>query len=85
MTKPAGSSPALPAAEDRGKISVTSTPDGADVSIDDAFVGNAPATLKLSPGKHTVKVSLQGYKDWTKEVSVFAGFEVGLKATLERN
>jgi hypothetical protein len=88
MTKPAEASPsAAPpvVADDKGKISVSSTPDGADVSVDDAFVGNAPATLKLSPGKHTLKVSQPGYKDWTKEVSVFAGSEVGLKATLEKN
>lgn len=88
MTKPAETGPpaAAPAAvEDKGKILVSSTPDGADVYVDDAFVGNAPATLNLSSGKHTVKVSQQGYKDWAKEVSVFAGSEVGLKATLEKN
>ena len=86
MTKPAAAgSPATAPADDKGKISVSSMPDGADVAVDDAFVGNAPAVLKLSPGKHTLKVSQQGYKDWTKEISVFAGSEVGLKATLEKN
>ncbi len=88
MTKPAetASPAAAPAAvEDKGKILVSSTPDGADVYVDDAFVGNAPATLNLSSGKHTVKLSQRGYKDWSKEVSVFDGSEVGLKATLEKN
>lgn len=88
MTKPAvvAASAAAPAVvEEKGKVLVSSTPDGADVYVDDAFVGNAPATLKLSSGKHTVKVTQAGYKDWTKEVSVFAGSEVGLKATLEKN
>jgi len=27
-----------------------------------AFVGNAPSTLRLSPGKHSPRVSLSGYK-----------------------
>jgi len=86
----AAAPPAAPAAppadpEEKGKILVSSTPDGAEVYVDDAFVGNAPATLKLSSGKHIVRVAQEGYKDWAKEVSVFAGSEVGLKATLEKN
>lgn len=88
MTKPAvvTASAAAPAAvEEKGKVLVSSTPDGADIYVDDAFVGNAPATLKLSSGKHTVKVTQAGYKDWSKEVSMFAGSEVGLKATLEKD
>jgi hypothetical protein len=88
LTKPVavGLSAASPAStEEKGKILLSSMPDGADVYVDEAFVGNAPATIKLSSGKHTVKVSQQGYKDWSKEVSVFAGSEVGLKATLEKN
>jgi hypothetical protein len=72
-------------AEEKGKILVSSTPDGAEVYVDDAFVGNAPATLQLSSGKHIVRVAQEGYKDWAKEVSVLAGSEVGLKATLEKN
>jgi len=85
MTKPAEGASAAAVAEVKGKIVVTSTPDGADVYVDDAFVGNAPATLTLSGGKHTVKVSRQGYKDWQKELSVFAGSELNLKAALEKN
>jgi hypothetical protein len=83
MTKPPAGGSA--ASDDKGKIVVSSVPDGADIYVDDGFVGNAPATLKLPAGKHTVKVSQQGYKDWAKEVSVFAGSEVGLKASLEKN
>ena len=69
----------------KGSITVSSTPDGADVYVDDNFVGNAPATLKLSPGKHTVKVSQDGYKAWSKDISVFADSDVNLKAALAKN
>jgi hypothetical protein len=69
----------------KGKVTVSSVPDGADVYVDDSFVGNAPATLKLPAGKHTVKVTQDGYKAWTKEVSVFADSEVSLKASLGKN
>lgn len=79
------SADAAPASKEEGRILLTSVPDGADVYVDDSFVGNAPATLKLPAGKHTVKVSQSGYAAWTKEISVFAGSEVNMKATLEKN
>lgn len=87
MTKPASVVPVAAEAPvgQSGRISVTSVPDGADIYVDENFVGNAPATLKLSPGKHTVKVSQQGYQSWTKEISVFADSDVNLKATLAKN
>lgn len=82
ITKPAE---AAPAASEDGRVILNSIPDGADVYVDDNFVGNAPATLKLPAGKHTVKVSQKGYSDWSKELSVLAGSEVNMKATLEKN
>jgi hypothetical protein len=69
----------------KGKINVNSTPDGADIYIDNNFVGNAPASLSLTPGQHSVKVSEDGYKDWQKDLSVTAGSEVNLKAALQKN
>jgi len=67
-----------------GTITVNSNPDGADVYVDSSFVGNAIAVLKLSEGKHVIKVSMAGYKDWTREITVLAGSEVKLVATLEK-
>lgn len=82
-TESAATAPSSTAGE-TGTVSVKSTPDAADVSADDNFVGNAPASLKLSPGKHTIKVSLNGYKDWSREITVNAGSEVSLNANLEK-
>jgi PEGA domain-containing protein len=67
-----------------GTISLKSTPDGADVFVDDQFYGNSPATLKLKPGKHTIRVKMSGYKDWSREVSTEAGTEANLAAALEK-
>jgi hypothetical protein len=75
---------AVNAQAESATISVLSNPDGADVFADDAFVGNAPATLKLSPGKHVVKVTMAGYKDWSRDVTAIAGSEAHLKANLEK-
>jgi hypothetical protein len=76
---------AVSSSSGKGSVTVNSAPDGADVYVDDNFVGNAPAVLKLSPGKHTVKVSQDGYKAWSKDISVFADSEVNLKAALSKN
>lgn len=65
-------------------VYVKSTPDGADVSTDGNFTGNTPSNLRLTPGKHTIKVSLSGYKEWTRDVTVTAGSQIALNATLEK-
>ena len=68
-----------------GTVSVSTNPDGAEVYVDDQFYGNSPATLKLKPGKHTIRVKMSGYKDWSREISTDAGAETHLTATLERS
>lgn len=70
---------------DTGAVSIKSVPDAADISADGSFVGNTPASLKLSPGKHTIKVSLAGYKEWSKEITVTSGSDVQLNAVLDKN
>jgi len=67
-----------------GAVAVSADPEGADISVDGSFVGNAPATLKLSPGKHVVSVSHQGFKEWSREISVLPDSQVNLKATLAK-
>lgn len=67
-----------------GTVSVNTSPDGADVYADDQFCGNAPATLKLKPGKHSVRVKMSGYNEWSRELSVDSGSEAHLTANLEK-
>lgn len=67
-----------------GTVNVQSTPAGADVAVDGAFVGNAPAALKLPPGKHTVLVTSSGFKPWSRDMTVLAGSQTNLDATLEK-
>jgi len=69
-------------AEGTGSVAVASTPDAADITVDGNFVGNTPATLKLAAGKHTVKVTLAGYQDWTREIEVSAGSDLKLNAAM---
>ena len=73
-----------PAEAAKGTVNVSSNPAGADVLVDGEFVGDTPAALKLSPGKHTVTVKMSGYKDWWKDIAVQSGSEVQLTANLEK-
>ena len=52
--------------------------------MDAEFVGNPPATLNLTPGKHDVAVEMSCYKDWSKEITVQSRSEVELTANLEK-
>jgi hypothetical protein len=65
-------------------VALSSTPDGAEVYCDGSFMGNSPANLKLEAGKHTIKVSMTGYKDWSREITTQSGSEVRLTASLEK-
>lgn len=65
-----------------GTLDVHSTPEGAEVYVDGTFIGNAPATLKLTPGQHTIRVTQAGYKEWSREIGVQAGSEAHLTASL---
>jgi hypothetical protein len=67
-----------------GGVNVSSSPVGADVLVDGEFVGNCPAALKLAPGKHTVTVRSAGYQDWSRDITVAAGSDVQLTATLDK-
>jgi hypothetical protein len=71
-------------AEAEAIVTLVSTPVGAEVNVDDVYVGNAPATLKLKPGQHTIKVTMAGYKDWSKQMTLLSGSQVSLSATMEK-
>jgi hypothetical protein len=81
---PASETPTKGVSNGVATISVSSNPDGADIYADDSFIGSAPATLKLSVGKHTIKVSMAGFKDWSREITAQAGAEAHLTAGLEK-
>jgi len=67
-----------------GVVAVQTTPQAADITVDGNFVGNAPATLRLSPGKHSVKVTAPNYGEWQRELAVLGGSESHLVVTLQK-
>jgi hypothetical protein len=77
-------SPAPAAAPVVGSYEIQSDPPSAEIYVDSAFIGNTPATLKLKPGQHNIRVSFNGYKDWSRDLTVQEGSEAHLKAALEK-
>lgn len=53
-------------------VTVNSNVASADIEIDGAFVGNAPATVQLTPGVHTVVVR-NGGQVWQRQVQITGG------------
>jgi hypothetical protein len=73
---------AVSTATSGASLSVSSTPPGADIEIDGAFVGSTPSTLTVTPGIHEVVVKKKGFADWTRKLNVTGG-TVNLAADLE--
>ena len=73
--------PAAP--EGAGTVSISSDPDGAEIFVDDKFFGDAPATLKLPVGTHSVVLKIPGRADWRRTLEVLKGNKTTLKAILD--
>lgn len=71
-------------AEAASSVTVKSEPDGADITVDDKFMGTTPSTIRLNPGEHRIVVSKSGFKPWERTMSVNANGNVNLNAELEK-
>ncbi len=62
-------------------LAISSTPVGADIYMDQNFVGNTPSTVSVPSGKHSVSVRKAGFQDWTRDMN-FSGGAITLNAEL---
>jgi len=65
-------------------VDVKSTPDGADITVDDKYMGSTPSTLKLAPGDHKIKLEKSGFKIWERTLSVSPGGSANINGTLDK-
>jgi hypothetical protein len=79
---PVATAPAT--APSAAKLSIASTPDGADIELDGNFVGNSPSELQVAEGDHTIAVKKPGFKDWQRTMKISGGSSVHLNAELEK-
>ncbi|MBC8132908.1 MAG: PEGA domain-containing protein [Deltaproteobacteria bacterium] len=65
-----------------GRIQLTSTPSGARVAIDNAYLGVTPLISgTLLSGKHKVRVEADGRFPWVSAVDVVPGQDLGVNLT----
>ena len=66
-----------------GTVTSTSDPDDAEIYVDDKFVGNAPAKLKLPAGNHVMTLKAAGFKEWRRALEILKDSHVTLKPVLK--
>jgi hypothetical protein len=74
------------AAESGEKVrcNFSSTPQGAEITLDGKYVGNTPSEIAVGAGSHTVVYSLPGFTEWKRDLTVMAGSELTVSAILQK-
>jgi hypothetical protein len=67
----------------RSTILVRSKPDNAEIVVNGRFMGNTPATLRLQPGEHRIRLLQPGKVAWERVVVATPGGDSTIQATLE--
>ncbi len=78
---------APPAPQEKGekvRCNFTSTPAGAEITLDGKYVGNTPSEISLSTGTHVVIFSMPGFAQWKRELTVEEDSVVNVTASLEK-
>ena len=63
------------------ELALSSTPTGAEITVDENFVGNTPSSVNVMPGEHTVVVRIAGFQSWNRNIRTSGG-RVNLSAAL---
>jgi hypothetical protein len=65
-------------------VDLKSTPEGAEITVDEKFMGSTPSSLRLTVGDHKIKLGRSGFKSWERTMTVSAGATATVDATLEK-
>jgi hypothetical protein len=66
------------------KCNFTSTPSGAEITLDGKYAGSTPSVVNVGTGNHVVVMSLPGFGDWKRDLAVSSGSELTVNAVLEK-
>jgi biotin carboxyl carrier protein len=75
---------ALPDKVERVKCNFSSTPAGADITLDGKYVGSTPSEIELGTGTHVVVFSMPGFTQWKRELTVLPGSVLTVSAILQK-
>ena len=81
--KESGTKVSAPPPPPTTSVAFHSSPDNAEVYVNGEFRGTAPVTLHLAAGTHKVVFMLEGYRTWQRELTVVAGNDTRVAATLQ--
>ena len=65
-------------------VSITSTPDGARITVDGTGFGETPASFQLDPGNHELQLQKDGFVVWKKTLSAKSGTPIDIDAQLTK-
>ncbi len=75
------------AAEGQGstiKCDFGSTPSGAEITTDGKYVGSTPSEIAITTGAHVVALSMPGFAQWKRELTVLPGSKLTVSAVLQK-
>jgi hypothetical protein len=62
----------------------SSIPPGAEITLDGKYVGSTPSGIPLSAGTHSVVLSLPGFAQWKRDLTVSEGSDLSVSAILQK-
>jgi len=65
-------------------VDIKSTPEGAEITVDEKFMGSTPSSLRLAVGDHKIRLGKPGFKTWERTLTVGAGATATVDAALEK-
>lgn len=66
------------------RCNFASTPAGAEITVDGQYVGNTPSAIALTTGTHIVALSLGGFSQWKRELTVMPASELNVSPVLQK-
>jgi S1-C subfamily serine protease len=65
-----------------GSVEISSDPDGAEIYLDDQFVGSTPAKLRLLEGAHALRLKLPALPEWRRSIRVLRDSSETVRAVM---
>jgi hypothetical protein len=72
-----------PTRQELSTVNVRSTPANAEIYVDDRFMGNTPAVLRLPPGEHQIRLVAPGFSHWERLIAATPGGDANVQVKLE--
>jgi PEGA domain len=66
------------------KCNFSSTPSGAEITLDGKFVGSTPSQIEVGTGTHVIVFSMPGFAEWKRDLTVIEGSELTVSAILQK-